>query len=155
MESLFNLATNLKNNRKGWDFSGPQSIEPILSVEKKYSIVLPPSFKEYVAEIGGLEGLNVYFAGIGPSYLDDPEIGIMENTLMLREDHNMPHNLFCIEYDIDLPVNPVLDLNKSDENGENPIMSYHKWKNEIIGEFTNKTYGEYMRNLLLEYAKQT
>ena len=73
MESYTELFAQLKTANDSWECVGPQPASRVDEIERKYSIQLPTSFRNYLTELGGIEFLDAHYTSIDDDYLDDSD----------------------------------------------------------------------------------
>ena len=149
METYTQLFARLKAANDGWECVGPQPGSRVDEVERKYSIKLPASFRQYLTELGGIEFLDAHYTSIDDDYLDGVD-GFMCNTNMIREQVGLPDNLLALEYDHDTDRIACLDLAAMDDD-ECPVIWYHPLLGQIIGPCA-KSFREFFVGLVREWT---
>jgi len=109
------------------DFGTPKSDDDINIAEKKLSVILPSSFKEYLKCWGNLSlGPIEYYGLTKDSNLESAGIpNFVWFTLQKREQIGLPDNLVVFQ-NLNDEVYCCLDTSSYDKNNECPVV---KWDN--------------------------
>ncbi|NVJ59342.1 MAG: SMI1/KNR4 family protein [Gammaproteobacteria bacterium] len=135
MKSYTELATAIKAKDDTWFFSGKQEQSRIDEVEAKFKVRFPESYKRFLLEVGCLDYADHHYSGIDDDYLD-PFDGIMGNTMMAREEFELPSNLFCLEADHDAHELACLELDKMRDN-ECPVVWFNVYSKQVVGKVSD------------------
>lgn len=111
-----------QNGHDVW-VAGPQSEEDITLVEAALELCLPPSYRQFLLEYGGMQISNSYIAGIIESDPLNMNGGsIYGETVRLRQEQGLPNYLIVVEPDDEAPY--CFDTRYPDVNGEFPVSCY-------------------------------
>jgi hypothetical protein len=110
------------NGHEVWS-DGPQPEAAIVALEAQLGVELPPSFRAFVAQYGGMAIYDSTISGIlGGEPLDEDCGSLYGDTLRFRSEWNLPSHLLIIQADEDAPH--CLDTDSRSESGECPVVCY-------------------------------
>ena len=111
-----------QNGHEVW-IAGPQCEADIAAVEATLQVCLPPSYRQFLLQYGGMAISNSYIAGI----IEDDPLSInggslYGETVRLREEQELPNYLIVVEPDDEAPY--CFDTRYPDTEGEFPLNCY-------------------------------
>ena len=123
MENVEKLLDQIRANGDEVWIAGPQPTEAIAELETALRITLPPSYRSFLEQFGGMKIFDTAISGIidGKPLSEEPG-SVYGDTLRFREEHNLPHHLLVIQADEDAPY--CLVTNRPKSGGEYPVVSY-------------------------------
>ena len=134
------------SKQDGVEFYGPQSEEHIAKLEAALEVKLPPSFKEFLRAYGGGGKKTLGISGIlrnDPLWVNRGTV--LGDTLLTREDFDLPKHLVVILRDYDADAIWCLDCSHSDGSCECPVVSFEEG-------FTQRSDGNFS-SFLEEYIR--
>ena len=116
------IAKSREGGHDVW-ISGPQPEAAIHELERKLGVAMPPSYRTFLAQYGGLGIADWFVSGI----LDGDAIGegtgwLYADTIRFREDFGIPESMLIIQPDEDAPY--CLDVSNRGSDGECPVVCY-------------------------------
>jgi hypothetical protein len=124
VESVRELAELIRNNPDDANFTGGLSEADIARAEAELAATFPPSYREFLRELGSCEADGVELLGIYRTPArGDQLLGTVSGTLDARDDERFPPALLVIEYD---GMGGIISLDSavSDEDGEYPVVAW-------------------------------
>ncbi len=123
MSEVDDLITQVRERGCDLWLAGPQTEAAIATLEQTLSIILPPSYRSFLARFGGAAIDDSIVSGIIDSMPLEHQCGwLYGDTLRFQEDWDLPANLLVIQPDEDAPY--CLDTSKPNQNGEHPVVCY-------------------------------
>ena len=140
------LAQVEANGHEIWS-DGPQPEAAIVALESKLGVRLPPSYRAFLAQYGGMAIYDSTTSGIlGGEPLDESAGSLYGDTLRFRNEWNLPSHLLVIQPDEDAPY--CLDTRSPSATGELPVVCYElhsTHENRIASDFD-----DWIRRFFLE-----
>jgi SUKH superfamily protein len=124
VESVRELAELIRNNPDEANFTGGLSEEDIVRAEAALSATFPPSYREFLRELGSCEADGVELLGVYRTPArGDQLLGTVSETLDARADVRFPPALLVIEYD---GMGGIISLDSAaaGEDGEYPVVAW-------------------------------
>ena len=144
------LAQVEANGHEVW-FDGPQPEAAIAALESKLGVRLPPSYRAFVGQYGGMALYDSTISGIvGGEPLDESGGSLYGDTLKFRTEWNLPGHLLMIQADEDAPY--CLDTRTPSAAGEFPVVCY-----ELHSQHAGKVaadFDDWMRRFFLHWAAE-
>ncbi len=102
----------------------PPDAALIEEAERVLGLAFPPSYRHFLAELGGCDIEGEEFYGLFRRR-DDPQqiMGTVSFSLRQREDAQMPATMLVLQFD-GMGGVYVLDTAQRDEDGEAPVLVY-------------------------------
>ncbi|MFG2653464.1 SMI1/KNR4 family protein [Streptomyces sp. NPDC048436] len=102
-------------------FAGGRSDEEIADAEQRLGTTFPASYKYFLRELGDCDVAGEEIHGI--VIREGRDLGVVKETLDLRESMNMPHSLVAFRPD-GMGGYFAIDTSQMDEGGEAPVYVY-------------------------------
>ena len=142
------LARVAANGHEVWS-DGPQPEAAIAALESTLGIRLPPSYRAFLAQYGGMAIHSSTISGIiGGQPLDEKGGSMYGDTLTFRREHGLPDHFLIIEPDEDAPY--CFDTRNRSATGEFAVICYElhsKHESRIAPDFD-----DWMRRFFLHWA---
>ena len=120
VESLMRAVADQGHNL---DLGEPQSDASIATLEQALGVGLPPSYRAFLKTLGSAMIYDSVVSGIhGDEPLGDGTGWIYGDTLIHREEYNLPPYLLVIQPDPEAPY--CLDTRSPRDDGELPIVCF-------------------------------
>jgi hypothetical protein len=142
------LAQVEANGHAVWS-DGPQPEAAIVALQSKLGVRLPPSYRAFLAQYGGMAIYDSTISGIiGGAPLDERSGSLYGDTLRFRTECNLPSHLLVIQPDEDAPY--CLDTRSPSAGGEFPVVCYelHSHHAEKIA----ADFDDWLRRFFLHWA---
>jgi hypothetical protein len=124
VDSVRELAELIRNNPGEANYTGGLSDDDVARAEAELSAAFPPSYREFLRELGSCEADGVELLGVYRTPArGDQLLGTVSETLDARADDRFPRGLLVIEYD-GMGGIISLDSTQPDEDGEYPVVAW-------------------------------
>lgn len=123
MDPIDSLIAKIREGGSDVWISGPQPEAAVRELEQKLGVVMPPSYRAFLVQYGGMGIADWFVSGI----VDGEAIGegtgwLYADTMRFREDFGMPESMLIVQPDEDAPH--CLDVSKRGPDGECPVVCY-------------------------------
>jgi hypothetical protein len=149
MATITELLAQVQANRHEVWTHGPQPEAAIITLESKLGVRLPPSYRSFLAQYGGMAIYNSTISGIiGGEPLDESGGSLYGDTLASRAEYGLPAHLLVIQPNDDAPY--CLDTRSPSASGEFPVVCYERHsrhEGKIASDFE-----DWMRRFFLRWA---
>jgi hypothetical protein len=123
VNQIDSLIAKLREGGSDLWISGPQPEDAIRELELELGVEMPPSYRTFLAQYGGLSIGDWFISGI----IDGDAIGeatgwLYADTMRFRDEFGIPESLLVVQPDEDAPF--CLDVRNRSSDGECPVVCY-------------------------------